>query len=778
MEREMKMKGTIAMLMASSAATAPFYAHAQSDNAVATSEQAQLNDIVVTAQKRSERLSDVPLSITAATGEKLSAAGVTSSAELEKVVPGFAYQSTLYGAPIFTIRGIGFYDVSVAAPPAVSVYVDQVPLPYSVMTSGALLDVERVEALKGPQGTLFGQNSTGGAVNYIAAKPTDTLKYGADLGYGRFDSVEAQAFLSGSLTDTLKARVSVRTEQRGPWQKSVSRNDELGKRNFTTGRILFDWSPSDSLRFSLNLNGWVDKSDTIASQYVGYAASSPSYSDFEPDIRANQPAPNDPRAADWDPNVNLKKDDSFYQASLRSDLDLGPETTLTSISAYSRYQQESPIDPDGVPQPNFRAVVDAEIESFSQELRVAGRIFDGKLRWMIGGNYAHDSTQDDQNAVSFGSNSGVGPFRYYTFRTSSHQKVEAASVFGSLEYALASNLNLQGSARYTDTKRKLNGCLYDSGDGRLANAFALLSEIVTGVPTTIAPGACVTFGNSSVGTPGVPLPIVQRSLAEDNISWRAGIDWKPNQRTMLYANITKGYKSGSFSTLPALTPDTFDPATQEAVLAYEAGFKASVLDRRLQLTGAAFYYDYTDKQTLGFLPTFFGNLIALINIPKASVRGAEVGINFQPIEGLTFDGGATYVDAKVDSSFLTSNSFNSIVDIKGETLPSTPKWQLSGDTQYSFAANDRYNIFVGAAARYRTKAVAAFGGSPEFRLPGYATVDLRAGIEDSSGRWKAQIYGRNVFNKFYLIQATHNVDTIARTAGMPATYGINLTYRY
>jgi outer membrane receptor protein involved in Fe transport len=141
----------------------------------------ELIEVVVTAQKRSERLQDVPISITAVTGEQLVDAGVTDTSQLTKVVPGFAYQQSSYGTPIYSIRGIGFYDTSVGISPAVSVYLDQAPLPFSVMARGATLDLERVEVLKGPQGTLFGQNSTGGAINYIAAKPTAIPEAGVDF---------------------------------------------------------------------------------------------------------------------------------------------------------------------------------------------------------------------------------------------------------------------------------------------------------------------------------------------------------------------------------------------------------------------------------------------------------------------------------------------------------------------------------------------------------------------------------------------------------------------
>ena len=160
---------------------------------------ADLAEIIVTAEKRSERIEDVPMSITAATGAQLAKLGITETAQLTKLVPGFAYQQGTFGSPVYSIRGIGFYDHSLSAGPTVTVYLDQVPLPYSTETRGALLDLERVEVLKGPQGTLFGMNSTGGAINYIAAKPSPELAAGADFSYGRFNDVNASAFLTGEI---------------------------------------------------------------------------------------------------------------------------------------------------------------------------------------------------------------------------------------------------------------------------------------------------------------------------------------------------------------------------------------------------------------------------------------------------------------------------------------------------------------------------------------------------------------------------------------------------
>ncbi|HKR93035.1 TonB-dependent receptor plug domain-containing protein, partial [Novosphingobium sp.] len=181
-----------------------------SKTAPAPAPEGSVEEIVVTAQKRSESINTVGMSINAASSEQLVKLGVTDISQLAKIVPGFAYNVTAFGLPVYTIRGVGYQESSLAAGPAVSVYVDEVPLPYAAQTLGAPLDLERVEVLKGPQGTLFGSNATGGAINYIAAKPTDSLSYGGRVSYGRFNTADLSGFVSGPLTSTLNARLAVR----------------------------------------------------------------------------------------------------------------------------------------------------------------------------------------------------------------------------------------------------------------------------------------------------------------------------------------------------------------------------------------------------------------------------------------------------------------------------------------------------------------------------------------------------------------------------------------
>jgi outer membrane receptor protein involved in Fe transport len=740
-----------------------------------------MDEIIVTAQKRAERVNDVPLSITAATGQQLQDLGITSPAALEKIVPGFVFTQSAYSAPIYTIRGIGSYDEAIAISPAVGVYVDQVPLPFSRMTSGASFDLSRVEALKGPQGTLFGQNSTGGAINYIPNRPTNQLEAGGQVTYGRFDETDAEAFVSGPVTSGFNARLAVRTEQRGDWQQSYTTDERLGQRHFTTGRLLFDWLPISGLRVEFGMNGWFDKSDTQAKQKIGYApispggyAGAPGYPDLQAQLKAYPNAPNDPRAADWSPGNNYQRNDNFYQFSTRADWDITDRMTLTSLGAYSHLKVDTPNDNDATTLPNSYSIILGSIDTYTEEIRLSGTSLDqNRLKWMLGGNYEYDSTHDEQHLSLNATNSGIGPFRWNGLDNLNNQNVNTEAVFGSLDFALTPSLTAQGSVRYTSQNRDYHGCLADNGNGQLAAAFSFLSTNLSHSSTVIPAGGCVTLD------PVTNKPLtdgIHSSLDQDNVSWRTGLSWKPLTDVMLYANVTKGYKAGSYGTMPAIRPVQADPVTQESVLAYESGFKTEFLEHAAQFTGAAFYYDYRHKQLLGSinLGPPFGTLPGMVSIPKSRVVGGELDATLRPVSGLTLRIGGTYVDSKVLGSFFLANPLGGpAVDIGGNQFPNTPRWQATSDAEYQFALRNDWTAFVGATATYRTSTRSFFGGNEDFVLPSYALLDLRAGFEH--GAWRVELWGHNVTDRFYTTFAQRVTDTIIRTVGMPLTYGITVS---
>jgi iron complex outermembrane recepter protein len=748
---------------------------------VATGSSAALDEIIVTAQKRSERENDVPMSISAATGQELQELGISSPAGLEKIVPGFVYTQSAYSSPIYTIRGIGSYDEAIAISPAVGVYVDQVPLPFSRMTPGASFDLSRVEVLKGPQGTLFGENSTGGAINYVPNKPTDHLEAGGQVTYGRFDETDVEAFVSGPVMSGFNARLAVSTEQRGDWQQSYTTDEQLGQRHFTTGRLLLDWLPQDGLRVEFGLNGWFDKSDTQAKQKIGYAPISPGgfpgapgYPDLQAQLQAFPNAPNDPRAADWDPGANYQRNDNFYQFSIRADWDVTDRITLTSLSAYSDLKVDTPDDNDGTTLPNSYSIILGSINTYTEELRLSGTsLEENRLKWMVGGNYEYDGTQDEQELTINATNSGIGPFRWNGLDNFSNQNVNTEAAFGSLDFALIPSLTAQASVRYTSQDRNYHGCLADNGNGQLAAAFSFLSTNLSGSPTVIPAGGCVTLD------PVTNQPLtdgIHSSLDQDNVSWRTGLSWKALTDVMLYANVTKGYKAGSYGTVPAIRPVQADPVTQESVLAYESGFKTEFLEHTAQLTGAAFYYDYSHKQLLGSinLGPPFGTLPGMVSIPKSRVTGGELDTTLRPVSGLTLRLGGTYVDSKVLGSFFLANPLGGpAVDIGGDQFPNTPRWQADGDAEYQYPLRNEWTAFVGTTATYRTSTLSFFGGNADFVLPAYGLLDLRAGFEHDN--WRVEFWGHNVTDRFYATFAQRVTDTITRTVGMPLTYGITVS---
>ena len=399
---------------------------------------AALEEIIVTANKRAESANDIGLSISAVSGDKLAEQKLVSLEEITAAVPGLVFANSQQNTPILTLRGVGFNESSLGVYPSVSLYVDEIPLPFPAMASHSSYDLERVEVLKGPQGVLFGQNSTGGAINFIAAKPTDELSYGGDISYGRFNKIETNAFVSAPLSDTVGARLSVQNVTADEWQKSETRpGDENGKEDYTAARLLLNFQPSETSEITVNLNGWRDKSDPQAFQFV---AASPKRFDLAPGKAAEVVAvpftDEDPRAADWSEDFEPKGDKEFYQASVRGDFEISDSKTLTAIVAYSDYEQDQVHDGDGM----TLIAADFEynkgsIDSTFAEIRLAGD--EENFRWVIGANYEDSQTKEDQLLRYVGNTSHRASALFINGSGSTmEQDIESYAVFANIDYEL------------------------------------------------------------------------------------------------------------------------------------------------------------------------------------------------------------------------------------------------------------------------------------------------------------------------------------------------------
>ena len=727
-------------------------------------------DIIVTAQKRSQTLSDVPVSVTALTGAQLVSKGINDVQDLVKVTPGLTFADTGKAAPIFSLRGVGFFDNTIGARPTVSVYMDEAPLPFSIEAKAGAFDLERVEVLKGPQGTLFGQSSTGGAINYIAAKPTNVFSAGISASYGRFNMTDVQAHVSGPLTSTLNARVAVHTQQSSDWQRSYTRDDTIGRQNFTQARLLLDWKPTDKLTVLANVNGFYDGSDNQAPQFIG-AFKSRAYT---PLLLTYPTAPQNDRAADWNPGSDFPRKNSFYQGVLRADYEVSGQLTLTSLTSYSREHVNSYLS-DGTTLNNFNVTDVGTVDSISEEVRASGDI--GPLHYIVGANYQHDTT--DELVATLTGYATTTPIAGDNDAAFAHQKFDTKAVFADATYQVATRLRLTGGIRYTRQDLDYSGCL------RVQNRFSATTYTGTinfvRAGAGLGPIAALSVGQCASLNAQYNPALASGSLNEDNISWRAGLDFKPTPRTLLYVNVSKGYKGGSISAPGASSVEQFRPVTQESVLAYEAGIKTSLFNRTLDITAAGFYYDYQDKQLLGrnvFTPNIFGAQSALVNIPKSRIVGAEAQATVRPVQGLSLSAAATYLDTTVRGDFINYSLLGAQANFGGNAFPYTPKLQLVFDAEDRFPISPMLVGYIGANANYRSSTTSGFGGDPRLNIDSYWLADVRAGIEAANGRWSAGFYGRNIFNQYYFNNVAAGGDTLRRYTGMPATYGVQLSFKF
>ncbi len=745
-------------------------------------------EIVVTANKREQNLNDVGLTITALSGQQLADRRITSVQDVAAAIPGLQYAQSGTNTPIFTLRGVGFNEESLGVYPAVSVYVDEVPLPFPVLTMRSAFDLQRIEALKGPQGTLFGQNSTGGAINYVAAKPTKDFEAGADISYGRFNQIEGNAFVSGPLTSTLGMRLAVTGSTMDGWQQSYTRpGDRNGAQKYFAGRLTTAWEASSSVRFLLSLNGWKDTSEPTAPQYIGVRPQQPANVQA---VVLNYPfAPDDVRAADWTPGaLSPRSDRRLLQASLRTDIDLSDAITLTSLTSYNDFKQDLYTDKDGMaPQVANLGPSDGKITSFNQELRLASA---GKtdFRWVFGANYEDSRTFENQT-LNFGNGSSSNPGTLFINTTGSEvsQKIRNYAVFGNAEYDLGSRLTVKLGGRYTNSRIRADLCGTANGDGNVADLFNILGGLLGSVPfTPIGTGDCYVLNNQ-----GVPGDRFLSTLAEDNFSWRAGLDYRASDDLLLYANVSRGYKTGSYPTLSASTFAQYQPVSQESVTSYEAGLKATL--GALQFNGAAFYYNYKDKQIRGkIVDPVFDVLDILINVPKSRVWGAEADVTVRPLQGLSLQGTVTYLNSRV-TDYIGPTVYGNTANFAGDPLPFTPEWSYGINMDYRGEMTSTLTLVAGASVRGQSRTVSTLNGEDiafpagasnrikpgidrPFVLPAYATVDARLGIE--SGRWRATLWGKNIFNKYFFTNSNQFLDVTTRYTGLPASYGVTIGVKY
>ncbi len=779
--------------------------------AVSLANDFTLEEIVVTAQKRAQNMNDVGVAISAFSGDQMKELGISSATDMAAHTPGLVLTETQpAGIPIYTIRGVGFDDISISSSSTVGVYVDEVALPYPAMTRGMSFDVERVEVLKGPQGDLYGRNNTGGAINFVNNKPTEEFEAGVSVDYGRYDYTKVESFVSGSLNDTLNGRLALNVTQQGDWQESITTDDEHGEKDELAGRVLLDWAASDNVNVLFNLHANRDKSDNQAAFAQELHNFGSPVTTLDPlsvtgnpydYVQLNQvltamgfpgPAPTqqtvnmasyvqqskDSRAADW--SLKPERDNDAWGGSVTVNWDIDDSYTLTSITAYDSFNREETFDYDGTALEIMDVASDSEIESWSQEARIT---FDdgGDLTW-IGGIYLSSDTVEEQlHGFVANTYSGAGgSMGFNEYAQTYEQDTDTRGIFGHAEWQFSEQFKAIAGIRYTHEEREWSGCTYDVDGGIAAlynNIFGYTKP--GGVP--FSQGECLTIDGTTVdGITDFTVDgygVYDDAITTENLSGKIGLDYTPTEDVLIYGSISTGFKSGGYNGNPANDYSQLAPYQEEELLAYEVGFKATLLEQTMQLNGAVFYYDYRDKQVYDAIDTFFGPLANLTNVPRSTIQGGELEMQWRPLQGLDVKLAASYLDSRVDKY---TDYYGE--DQEGKELAQTPEWQYNGVVSYEFPVTDglvmRATTDFSYSGSYRT--LIGDGGDTvnydEMKVDNWWLVNARLGVESEDGTWAVAAWVKNLEDKYYQPSLNYGNDVIFGMAGMGRTYGVNFSY--
>lgn len=805
--------------------TMSVHAFAQGPVPAAAENDSGVGDIIVTAQKREQSVMDVGASLSVLGSDTLVKQRIIKAEDLAIAVPSLTFARSDYNTPIFSLRGVGFNSSALAAYPAVSFYVDEVPFVFSNLAANATFDLQRIEVLKGPQGTLFGQNSTGGAINLIANKPTDQFDAGISLTYGRFNLIETTGHISGPLSETLRGRIAFQAHHMDKWQKSFTRpGDKNGREEYYTARGILEWEPSDSFRAVATVNGFKDKTQPLA---LALAATTYAFeSAFDPAAvgalaaRATplltQPIiPTNPRFADWggplgDPSsdptayaqatpTRLYSDRDMIAGSLRMEFKPTDQLLLTSITSYADFNQESAVSRSGSAAQNEDQTAQiGSIKTFNQELRLENTGVKG-FHWVVGANYERSKASEFQLQSYMNNTSAVINGGIFQNTIDNASKIDNWAVFGNVDYEILQDLNINLGTRYTKTKLAYMSCGADAGDGRIRDLFNFLGGLLGGgtpfTPIGTGRGQCFTLNDNLV-----PGEVFRDTLKENNVSWRAGLDYHVDRDILLYGSVSKGYKQGSY---PTGSPAAFiglQPVSQESVLAFEVGAKASLLDRLLSVNAAGFIYNYHNKQIRGTIDDpIFNNLPQLRNIPKSQIKGLELEVSATPMRGLRLNGSVVYLHSEITEIAPTEFDPAGVQrDMTGAPIPLTAKWSYKIDGEYTWDMGG-VKPFFGATWRWEGKKDAGLDGSRSFPplnppgtpqnrfLPGfeapfviasYGILSGRAGFSTADDRWTFTAWCDNCTNKYYWLNVTVSQDNISRGVGKPATYGVTAAVKF
>ena len=678
---------------------------------------AVIEEIVVTAQKREQNAQDVGIAISALTGEQMRQLGYTSAQQVTAMAPGVqTVQPNGEANYAIAMRGVASSDFTTNVESPVAVYLDEVYISQMSGTGFMLFDMERVEMLRGPQGTLYGRNATGGLAHFVTVKPSQEASGYGQFTVGRYDQIKFEGAVGGPLSDTVSARLSLSTHNNDGYVKNRLLDKRLNNADDSAvrGQLLFE--PTDSFSLLFNARRSKQDIDTGFFEHVTANVEGMLTPNEVNEVLGYIDNDGDVYEGDYDRDGHNKLETEGYTATLKWDAE---HFTLTSITDYSTVERDYIEDSDASPAPFFNFFLTTDAEQFSQEVRVNGQT--DTMDW-VAGVYYLDISVDDSNGAE------TEPFITYVFEIPTpaisgldnpyETNTESWSIFGQVERRLSDRLTGIVGARW----------IRDEKDHEYA------VNVVDFIPGTVQRN-----GNPNIIA---PFAYYYGERKDDEFAVRLAANYDVNDDLMLYASWNRGVKGGGYNSpvFPLSPPLDYNDATMsydpEQLDAFEVGFKSRQMDGLMILNGAFYYYDYKDYQAFQIV-----GIDTITSNANADSFGGELELQITPAAGVDIILGAAYNDIEVDLGGGAPKT----------TSVQSPKWNLNGLVRYEWP------VLGGAMAAqfdflHRSKHYFSLTGAPTVEENGYTLMNASLMYTSAEGRWSLNAFVQNLGDEEHLVQ--------------------------
>lgn len=667
-----------------------------------------IEEIVVVARKREESLLEVPGAVSAFSAEQIKDQTVSDLTDLGSKIPNVLMSSGGSSGTVaagITVRGISSQSAGPGFPPGIGVYLDGVFLGRDRAFNTVLNDIEAVEVLRGPQGTLYGKNTIAGAINIRTKAPTNEFSADADLTYGTDDLVQLRGTVNLPLIeDRLLLRVSGLAKDQDGFIENRLTGDDQGEIEARGARARLLFKASETLELDLQADYFKQDDDLVLETLQTIALPFPPYNQLPAnDVDDRSVALNTPDFGERD----------LQGVSGRITWDIG-DYELVSISAYREYDSDFGDDSDGVELDEFNVGREENFDHFTQELRLSSP-GTNRFNWILGAYYEEEDLESFRRLR-------LGPQfptpilmlppipNQETASTDVFIDGESFALFGSFTYDLTDELELSGGLRYTSEEKDIS---------------------YTQLPTQIESGAIFAFV--------VPIPELVDSYDEDEVSGDVSLSWEASPGNVLYGRYSRGFKAGGFQADVISPPATagsidFDP---EFVDAYEIGYKGVIVDGRLLLNAAAFYYDFTDKQE----QVNTGVSFIVSNAGETENYGAEIEVLARLMEGLDLQASLGVLDAEY-KAFPDGGGLG--VDYDGNDLAGAPEYTGSVNLQYVRPIGSGLELYLRGEVDFRDGFFTDPANNPNLEIDSATFVNARVGLRREDQAWSVYLFGQNL----------------------------------